>query len=127
MGNRTTTTCDGAGCTAEHDNPLVSRLAPPRQHLGWAMVHGLDEKTGSHFSYDLCPACLQKMIAALSLVPVEVMHRAQMVALGIVDMPGIDTDPLAPPTLCATCKEPYVGESCYFCPPAAPAASTEDS
>lgn len=117
MGNRTTTTCDGAGCTVEHDNPVTSRLAPQRQFAGWATVHGCDEKTGFHFSYDLCPACLQKMIESLGLTSAEVLHREQMAAFGVVDVPGIEEPPLLPPKTCETCTAPYVGESCYFCPP----------
>ena len=119
MGNRTTTTCDGAGCTAEYENPATARLAPQRQAAGWASVHGVDEEKGFHFSYDLCPACVQKMIEALGLKPAEVMHREQMIALGVVDVPGIEAPPLLPPKTCEACKEPYVGESCYFCPPKA--------
>lgn len=122
MGNRTTTTCDGAGCTAEQANPVTPRLAPQRQSPGWATVHGIDEKTGFHFSYDLCPACVQKMIEALGLKPAEVMHRAHMTALG-ADWPGLEAPPLLPPQTCGTCGEPYVGEGCYFCPPKEPEAS----
>ncbi len=122
MGNRTTTTCDGAGCTAEHDNPTTSRLAPQRQQAGWASVHGIDEKTASHFSYDLCPACVLKLIEALGLVPPEVQHREHMAALGVLAVPGIEGPPLVPAKTCGTCGEPYVGESCYFCPPKAPEA-----
>jgi hypothetical protein len=118
MGNRTTTVCDG--CAAEHDNPVTSRLSPQRQALGWATVHVSGEKTGFPCSYDLCPACVRKMIEQLGLKTPEDLHREQMAALGVIDVPGIEPTPLVPPKTCETCKTPYVGESCYFCPPNAP-------
>lgn len=125
MGNRTTTVCDGAGCTAEHDNPITSRLAPQRQYLGWASVHVKDEKTGYPCSYDLCPACVQKMVTLLGLQSAEEMLHAQMAVLNVIDVPAADPTPRLPPKTCETCGEPYVGESCYFCPPPAVPSLTE--
>lgn len=122
MGNRTTTICDGAGCTAEHDNPVTSRLAPQRQVAGWATVYGSDEKTGFHFSYDLCPACLLKIVTLLGLKTAEELFHERDAefrsTLAAYDSPP--DEPVQPPKTCETCKEPYVGESCYFCPPPAP-------
>jgi len=126
MGNRTTTVCDGAGCTAEHDNPVTSRLAPQRQYRGWATVHGKDEKTGHPGSYDLCPACVGKMVTLLGLKSPEEMFHEQVASLNVIDVPGIDpSPPLLPPKTCEQCSEPYVGESCYFCPPPASPSLTE--
>ncbi len=119
MGNRTTTVCDGVGCTAEHDNPVSSRLAPQRQYPGWATIHVKDEN-GHPGSYDLCPACFQKMAVLLGLKSPEEMFREQVDSLNVLDVPGIEPfdapPPLLPPKTCEKCREPYVGDSCYFCP-----------
>jgi hypothetical protein len=126
MGNRTTTICDGVGCTAEHDNPVTSRLASHRQYRGWASVHVSDEKTGHLGSYDLCPACVQKMATLLGLKSPEEMFREQVASLDVIDVPGVDPTPLLPPKTCEKCSEPYVGESCYFCPPPSAAPSSTE-
>jgi hypothetical protein len=102
MGNRTTTLCDAAGCTAEQENPrMVGQLQ--LQPVGWGKLLTSDVKTGFPSSYDLCPTHVDQIIKQLGLP-----NQQQ----------AMYTPTLSPtPTLktCEKCTQPYVGESCYFC------------
>lgn len=124
MGQRTTTVCDGAGCTAERENPVTSRNAVlPLHEKGWGTLHASDEKTGYSCSYDLCPACVQKIVTLLGLKSVEALFREQTALrhtayARLPGLQGVEDEEPEPPKTCATCNEPYVGDSCYFCPPA---------
>jgi hypothetical protein len=131
MGHRTTTVCDAAGCLAERENPVTSRNAMlPLHEKGWGTFHASDEKTGYSCSYDLCPSCSQKIATLLGLKSVEdlfqeqtaLRHTAYANLPGLPGLPGGEETPPEPPKHCETCKEPYVGASCYFCPPSDGAA-----
>jgi len=134
MGNRTITVCDGGGCTAEHDNPISRGGAVmPRTEPGWGTLHATDAARDFPYSYDLCPACIQKIAELLGLKTGEdlALERDALfrTALSEYSVPPSSTDlPSVPPNKCVTCGEPYVGETCYFCPaPPPPLTPTEDS
>jgi hypothetical protein len=124
MGSRTTTVCDGAGCAAEHENP-VSRggAVLQRPERGWGTLHASDETTGFPYSYDLCSACIRKITELLGLKTGEELFRERDEMFRAV-LPAVDL-PAPVPKNCETCGEPYVGDSCYFCP-ASPPPPLED-
>ena len=134
MGNRITIVCDGRDCKAEYAHPIVhgGPGGVRGRQPGWAVVNFIDEKTGFPCSWDLCPGCVQKIVDLLGLPTGEQLFRADGLGLpglsirglpgmpGVIGMTSLDDAPPEPPKHCDTCKEPYVGTSCYFCPPTAP-------
>ena len=135
MGNRITIVCDGRDCKADHALPIVhGGLGGVRSRSpGWATVSFIDEKSGFPCSWDLCPDCVKKIVDLLGLPTGEQLFRADGLGLpglsirglpGMLGMPGLvglDDAPPEPAKHCEKCQEPYVGASCYFCPPSSSA------
>lgn len=121
------TVCDGGGCLAEHANPISQGHAVlPRMKPGWGTLHASDEATGFSYSYDLCAACIGKIVELIGLKTGEEMARERNTSFRAMLSEQVDL-PIAPPNKCGTCGEPYVGETCYFCPPpSVPLSLTED-
>jgi hypothetical protein len=95
----------------------------PQQHRGWGKLLVSDENTGYPCTYDLCPTCIQKIAALLDLKTGEQLlrERGELIRTGLsaYGVPSPLTMEKSSPVLsktCETCNEPYVGDSCYFCP-----------
>jgi len=135
MGNRTTIVCDGKECNAERSSPVVHGVPSVRSHSpGWATVAFIDDKTGFPCTWDLCPGCVKKIVELLGLPTGDQLFRADGLGLpglsirglpgvlGMSTIPGLDEAPPEPPKQCEKCNTPYVGATCYFCPPTGDAA-----
>jgi hypothetical protein len=76
-----------------------------------------DEKTNFSHSYDLCPACVQKITEGFGLKSGEQLMRERDEQFRVAYAPAeiAPSPPLLPSGTCEACGAPYVGESCYFC------------